>query len=171
MVQHAWKNRIVGYADVPPDQLLANPANFRRHPKEQSAALSGLIDEIGYIDPVLVQHGTDLVIDGHLRIELAMRTNQPTIPVKYVDLTDEETALALATFDPISAMAFHDAAALKELLDEVSTSDAAVMAMLSKLAEDEGIIPPDVEFKEYDESVEGEVKYCTCPSCGERFPA
>lgn len=24
----AWKNRIVGYADVPPDQLLANPARF-----------------------------------------------------------------------------------------------------------------------------------------------
>ncbi|HEU5090508.1 MAG TPA: hypothetical protein VFT99_23800, partial [Roseiflexaceae bacterium] len=29
---------------------------------------------------------------------------------------------------------------------------------------------PDVEFKEYDESVENDVKYCTCPNCGHEFP-
>lgn len=138
-----WRSRIVGYADVPPDQLLANENNFRRHPRTQQDALSGLIGEIGYIDPVLVQSGTDRVIDGHLRVELALRTGQPTVPVQYVDLTDDEANLALASFDPISAMAYHDAAQLKALLDEVSTSDAAVMAMLSELAEDAGVIPPD----------------------------
>jgi hypothetical protein len=26
------------------------------------------------------------------------------------------------------------------------------------------------EFREYDESVADEVKYCTCPECGHRFP-
>jgi hypothetical protein len=29
--------------------------------------------------------------------------------------------------------------------------------------------PP--EFKEYDELVEDDVKYCTCPNCGHKFPA
>lgn len=29
---------------------------------------------------------------------------------------------------------------------------------------------PDVEFPEYTESVEDEVQYCECPSCGHRFP-
>lgn len=29
---------------------------------------------------------------------------------------------------------------------------------------------PDVEFREYDESVENEVQYCECPSCGHKFP-
>lgn len=29
---------------------------------------------------------------------------------------------------------------------------------------------PDVEFKEYNESVENDVKYCTCPNCGHKFP-
>src|SRR5689334_15504725 len=123
-----WRNRIVGYADVPPDQLLANPRNFRRHPKPQQDALSGLIAEVGYLDPVLVQAGTDTVIDGHLRVEQAIREKQPTIPVQYVDLTDAEADLALASFDPISAMAYHDAENLRALLDEVSTGDAAVMA-------------------------------------------
>ena len=29
---------------------------------------------------------------------------------------------------------------------------------------------PDVEFKEYDESVENEVEYLTCPKCGHQWP-
>ena len=29
---------------------------------------------------------------------------------------------------------------------------------------------PDVQFKEYDESVENEVEYLTCPSCGHKWP-
>ena len=99
-----WTNRIVGYADVEPSQLVPSDYNFRRHPKPQQDALTGLIGQIGYIDPVLVQAGTDRMIDGHLRVELAIRTNQPTVPVQYVDLTDAEADLALASFDPISAM-------------------------------------------------------------------
>lgn len=139
-----WRNRITGYAEVPPDQLLANPANYRRHPREQQAALTGVIDEIGYLDPVLVQAGTDLVIDGHLRVELALRANQPTIPVQYVDLTDDEARLALATFDPVTAMAYHDTEQLDALLREVSASDAAVMALLGELSRIE-VIGADVD--------------------------
>lgn len=30
--------------------------------------------------------------------------------------------------------------------------------------------PSNVEFKEYDEKVELEVQYCTCPKCGHKFP-
>jgi hypothetical protein len=30
--------------------------------------------------------------------------------------------------------------------------------------------PPDVDFKEYDESVENDVEYITCPHCGKQFP-
>jgi DNA modification methylase len=80
------------------------------------------------------------VVDGHLRIALAMRQNQPTIPVTYVDLSAEEEALILATLDPISAMAGADRDKLDELLRDVSTSDAAVMAMLSDLAESAGVV-------------------------------
>lgn len=42
---------------------------------------------------------------------------------------------------------------------------------LSAILEQSGTALIDVDFKEYDESVENEVKYCTCPKCGERFPA
>lgn len=135
-----WRNRIVRYAEVDPAVLLANPNNFRVHPKHQQQALSGLISEVGYLDPVLVQDGTDVVIDGHLRVELAVRDGVKSIPVQYVDLNDAEANLALASFDPISALATADADKLRDLLDEVSTGDAAIMQMLSDLAEREGVV-------------------------------
>jgi len=165
-----WQNRIVGYGEERPDDLLANPRNFRVHPKHQQSALSGVLSEVGVVQNVLVNRRTNTLIDGHLRVTLAMRSNQQTIPVTYVDLTDAEEALILATFDPISALAATDAAQLEALLRDVSTSDAAVMQMLADLASDAGVIPPDVEFPEYTEDVADSVQYCECPSCGHRFP-
>jgi hypothetical protein len=34
-----WKNRIVGSGTADPEQLLANPFNYRRHPGMQREAL------------------------------------------------------------------------------------------------------------------------------------
>jgi len=67
-----FKNRIVGEEHVAPDQLLANPMNFRRHPKAQVKALEGALDEIGWIQRVIVNKRTGHLIDGHARVELAL---------------------------------------------------------------------------------------------------
>ena len=164
-----WTNRIIGTGEVEPDQLLANPRNFRIHPKPQQDALEGVLNEVGWVDDVLVNQRTGFVIDGHLRVSLAQRRGE-LVPVKYVDLSESEEALILATFDPISAMAATDAALLKDLLDDVTTGDAAVMQMLSDLAEQAGIMPPVVDFPEYGDDAADDVQYCECPECGHRFP-
>jgi hypothetical protein len=39
----AWRNRITGSGQEAPDQLLANPANWRIHPKAQQDALAGAL--------------------------------------------------------------------------------------------------------------------------------
>ena len=82
----------------------------------------------------MVNRRTGHVIDGHLRVKLAISRGEPTVPVLYVDLSDEEERLVLATLDPLSAMAATDAAKLDELLHEVQTGDAALQAMLAELA-------------------------------------
>lgn len=135
----AWKNRILGHGEESPDQLAANPRNWRVHPTGQQAALKGALEEIGWIQDVIVNKRTGYVVDGHARVALAMKNNQPTVPVKYVDLSDEEEGLALATFDPISAMANADRELLASLLQEVDAEDEAVRQMLSDLADQEGI--------------------------------
>lgn len=136
-----WRNRIVGYGEEQPEQLLANPRNFRIHPKAQQEALLGVMREVGVVDDVIVNQQTGFVVDGHLRVALAISEHQPTVPVKYVDLTEQEEALILATFDPIAAMAATDKAQLDALLREVQSGEAGVQAMLAELAEKAGLYP------------------------------
>lgn len=165
-----WQNRITGYGEEAPDQLLANPRNFRTHPASQTDALAGVLSEVGVVQNVIVNARTGFVVDGHARIALALRTGQPTIPITYVDLSEDEEAVILATLDPLAAMAGTDAAKLDDLLREVSTGDAAVQAMLDALAVEAGIVPPDFEPVGIDEQGRlDEKSKCTCPECGHVF--
>ena len=92
-----WRNRIVGHADIAPAELVPNPRNWRSHPPEQQRALAGALGEVGWVAEVLVNRTTGHVVDGHLRIELALARDEPTVPVTYVELSEEEERLVLAT--------------------------------------------------------------------------
>ncbi len=129
-----WRNRIVGHGEEAPDQLLANPGNWRIHPDAQQKALVGIMSEVGLVQSVIVNQRTGHLVDGHMRALLAMKAEQPTVPVVYVDLSLEEEAKILATIDPIAAMAATDQAQLASLLHDVETDDAAVQALLDQLA-------------------------------------
>ncbi len=115
----AWRNRIVGHGDEAPDQLLANPRNWRVHPKAQQDALGAVLDEVGWVQEVIVNRITGNVVDGHLRVALAITRQEPTIPVKYVELTPDEEGLVLATLDPLAGMAVMARDSLEALLDDV----------------------------------------------------
>ncbi len=130
-----WHNRIVGYGEVDPAQLLANPRNFRIHPASQQEAVGGSLDALGWIQDVVVNRPTGFVLDGHLRVNLALRYSQPTVPVKYTDLTEEEELTALSTLDPVGAMAQIEYARLSVVLDLVSTTNAGLSSLFADLQE------------------------------------
>ena len=141
-----WRNRITGSGEEAPDQLLANPANWRIHPKAQQDALAGALDAVGWVQQVLVNRRTGFVVDGHARVALALSRGEPTVPVLYVDLDPGEEALVLATLDPIGAMAGRDDEKLKALLADVTVDDAGLLALLGDLAASEpkaGLVDPD----------------------------
>ena len=138
-VKSTWRNRIVGYSEEEPDKLLANPSNWRIHPAAQQNALSGVLKEIGLVQNVVANRTTGHLVDGHLRVMLAMRENQPVVPVTWVELSEEEEHLILASLDPLAAMATADAGALDALLSSVQSGEAAVTAMLSQLAARSGL--------------------------------
>ncbi len=58
------------------------------------------------------------------------------MPVLVLDLDEAEALKLLATLDPLAAMAESDAEMLSGLLAEVETDNAAVRAMLDRLADD-----------------------------------
>lgn len=134
-----WKNRIVGYGEEAPDQMLANPRNWRIHPKHQQDALSGVLDEVGWVQDVLINKTTGYVVDGHLRVAMAISRGEKAVPVKYVELTEAEEAKIIATLDPLSALAVADADVLAELLAQVATDDAAIQKLLDEIAAEAGL--------------------------------
>lgn len=151
--QPTWENRIVGNGFEDPAQLLANPQNYRLHPQHQKEALNGVLNEIGWIQEVIVNTVTGHLIDGHLRVELAMQRGEK-VPVKYVELTEQEERIALASIDPISALATQDQAMLDQLIEDIgSVQDEDLSAFLDSLmseaseqieeVEEEGLIDDD----------------------------
>jgi DNA modification methylase len=141
-----WRSRIVGSGEEAPDQLLANPANWRVHPKAQQDALAGALDQVGWVQQILVNQRSGFVVDGHARVALALTRGEPTVPVLYVDLDPDEEALVLATLDPIGAMAGRDDEKLRDLLAGITVDDAGLLALLGDLAGNDpkaGLTDPD----------------------------
>lgn len=111
-----WRNRIVGRGEQPADQFVANPDNYRIHPTAQQEALAAVLERVGWVDEVIVNRTTGNVVNGHLRIMLALQRGDRTpVPYREVELTPAEEALVLASFDPISALAGTDQQKLEEL--------------------------------------------------------
>jgi DNA modification methylase len=135
----AWRNRIVGTGEVAPEQLVPNPANWRTHPTDQQQALSGALSEVGWVAQVLVNQTTGHVVDGHLRVKLAISRGEPSVPVLYVELTEAEERLVLASLDPIGAMAEAETLALGELLGNLESVDGELRSLLDRLAAEHGI--------------------------------
>jgi len=131
MADAALKNRIVGHGEEAPEQLLANPRNWRIHPHLQEEALEGALAQVGWVQTVLVNRTTGHLIDGHLRVALAIRLGEPSLPVTYVELTEEEESLVLASLDPLAGMAAVDEEAFAALLGEITVDSAALAEALS----------------------------------------
>lgn len=165
-----WSNRIVGTDEVAPDQLVANPKNWRTHPGSQRDALRGSLDQVGWVQQVMVNQRTGHVVDGHARVEEALSKGEATVPVLYVDLSEEEEALVLATLDPISAMASTDAGKLAELLHDVHSDQPGIQEMLDGLAARTGAIVPDFDPVGIDEQGRLDQKApVICPNCSHEF--
>jgi DNA modification methylase len=144
----AWQNRIVGEGMESPEQILANPMNWRVHPQAQRKALRGALQEVGWVQRVIVNRRTGHLIDGHLRVDLALEDGAAEIPVVYVDLSEAEERVALASVDSITALAETDQALLDQLVNGAQVEDQDLEAFLASLAsvqeeETEGETDPD----------------------------
>lgn len=145
-----WRNRVVEYALVPPDQLTAHPQNARWHPNRQRDVMRAVLDEVGWVAPVIENVTTGYVVDGHLRLEEALSVGMARIPVIRVELSPEEEAEALVTFDGVGQLARWEQERLDDLLTDVHTDSTVIDELLQDLAktavdlEPEKLPEPDV---------------------------
>jgi DNA modification methylase len=146
-----WRNRIIGSGVLKVAEALANPLNFRVHPAHQRAALETSLDNVGWVQQVVVNTKTGNLLDGHLRLALAEQRGEQELPCLYVDLDAEEERLVLASLDPIASMATADRVRLTELLASIQSEDEGVRALLESIARQErlelpaltGLVDPD----------------------------
>jgi hypothetical protein len=112
-------------------ELADNPANWRRHPAQQTAALSDALNDVGWAGAVLYNERTKRLIDGHARKSLAKPDEK--IPVLVGSWTPEQEAKILATLDPLGAMAQADTSKLAELLKGVTSDGHTLGALLDDM--------------------------------------
>lgn len=130
-----YRNRIVGYAEVAPADLVPNPLNFREHPEAQAAQIRDALESIGYVDTIIANQRTRHIVNGHLRHADAIAHGEAAVPVLWVDLTEAEERLALSTIDPISELASTDPDQLAALLAQVKPTGGPLDELLEGLGD------------------------------------
>jgi hypothetical protein len=169
----------------------------RMHPRNPKSHNIGAIIESyrshGYVASGVIDNRTGLFLAGHGRIAaLNMMRKQGMdaprgirnggddwlVPVQvgYESENDSAALAYLAADNKLTIDGGWDEPALAELLQEVHNSGEVALEAtgfsgdeLDELLRD--IDPANyVQFPEYDESIEDEVKYCECPNCGHKFP-
>lgn len=133
--KNIWRSRIVNYGTKPAQDFRFNPLAFRAHSESQRNALNEILETIGWIQSVIVSKQTGNLIDGHARIEEALKKDENTpVPFIEVDLTVEEERRMLALFDPLGAMATVNAERFTELSNFLELDSAALLEVVAGLS-------------------------------------
>lgn len=169
--------RIEQLTDLAPD-----PENTRSHSTENIGMIETALADVGAARSIVIDED-GVVLAGNATIDAATRSGlrkvqvvdadgDTIIAVRRTGLTSEQKkrlaiydnrAAELATWNPdvLAGLAANDTA-IRELFSDEEWGKITLVAPADAI--------PDVEFKEYDESVENDVEYLECPSCGHKWP-
>lgn len=148
----AFQNRIVGEAMIEAKKIRDNPLNWRTHSEEQRDAMREVLEQIGWVQKVVVNKRTGHILDGHLRVEEARKKGEK-VPVVFVSLSPAEERKMLALFDPIGQMAGVDKRRLREVVQDVEGEGPGLKSLMMRLRASAGIKDkteerPEVPFTE-----------------------
>jgi hypothetical protein len=129
-----WTNQIVAHTEEPPEKLAAHPLNYRIHNLAQRRATFAALKEVGQVKSVVVNRRTGRILDGHLRVALAVNNQQPTIAVEWVDVPENQEAAIIAMLNFTESMADVDDERLTALMREVQVKDPQLQEVLTNQA-------------------------------------
>ena len=128
-----------------PNQLTGNPKNWRVHPEDQRATFAALLKQVGWADVIRYNEETERIVDGHMRVDQAIRLGLPVVPVVIGRWTEAQEAVILATADTLGLMATTDKVAWTELMRSCDTDSEEIADLFTGLSENYGIIPGDLD--------------------------
>ncbi len=157
-------------------QLKPDPRNARRHTPRNVGTIVAALHEVGAARSIVIDEN-DVILAGNATVEAAGQAGierlrvvdadgDEVIAVRRRNLTPEQKR-RLALFDNRAAeLAEWDEGVIAGLVEDTDFSDIFTDDELAAVLQ----TVPDVEFKEFDESVADQVAYAECPNCGHRFP-
>ncbi len=87
---------------VPIDTLVPDPANPRRISDAELEALTRSLQQFGMVDPIIARRKDRRVIGGHQRLVAARRLGLRTVPVIFLELSEEQARLLNLALNRIS---------------------------------------------------------------------
>ena len=136
----AFRDRIKELRRVRIGDCEPHPLNYRTHPVEQGAAVTGLLQEVGIIDVALAFPADGLgpagdssrlmLYDGHLRQRLGP---DQVWPVAVTDLTRAEADIVIATLHPTAEMAETDEDMQRQLLGGLEAEEAELRKLIDEM--------------------------------------
>jgi ParB-like chromosome segregation protein Spo0J len=152
------------------DELLPAQYNPRKDLTENDKEYQKLkrsIQEFGYVEPVIWNKKTGLVVGGHQRLKVLKDLGHDEVDCVVVDIDDtKEKALNIA-LNKISGEWQFDK--LKDLLEELDTGEFDISLTGFDMEEIEKMMLQVHEEEENDNKFDDELKDVECPECGKRF--
>ncbi len=159
------------------DSLHLDPSNVRKHPERNLATIKASLARFGQQKPLVVD-AKGIVRAGNGTLEAARSLGWDTIAIVRTGLQGSEATAYAITDNRSAEQAEWDNEALAESLRSLQSEDFDLDAVGFTADEIDGLIeglgsdmlPDDADGKEYDESIEDDVEFHECPSCGHKFP-
>lgn len=108
---------------VPTKMLVPFRGNPRKISPSGLAKLQRSVEEFGFVNPILAQRGTNMIIAGHQRLKAAQAVGLAEVPVVWLDM-DDVTAKAYNIADNrLQDEAEWDKRLLADLLQDIDTGD------------------------------------------------
>jgi len=118
---------------------MGHPLNPKIHTEAQDAVVEGSLDEVGWLRRVLKNRVTGHILDGHERIELAIRAGEPTVPVDYCEVAAEKEGFVLRVLDQSAALAQPHWGRWAELHRQAEPESGALKAFFAQQAAQGGV--------------------------------
>lgn len=168
------RDRVIERKRVRGADLKPHPLQWREHGEVQRRHVAAMLEQVGQLDDVFVieRNGDLLLLDGHLRSEIA---DDQEVRVAVTDLDDDEARRYLLGKDTLTGLAGVRLDVKLQLIEQVGVTRLEgtgvepidIEGMLNDL---QGPKPP-TDFPEYDENIDlSNVPTATCPECGHEFP-
>lgn len=146
---------------VPLDDLRPYPGNPRKISAKGLEKLKRSLQEFGFINPIIAQRNTGMIIAGHQRYKAAKALGIKEVPVLWWD-TDDETAKAYCIADnKLAEESEWDFTPLADLLSELDSGAFDITLTGFELPELREIAEYTPEPRERKTNI--------CPNCGHEY--